>query len=205
MKKTLLVLLTFLFLIFTCEKANAVLLSIGDSVTPVGTISPGGTLLETVTVPFAGLFGEIGGSVTQNVLQNSDGILFEYLVNSTGDGDITQVTASFYDIYSTDVDGPIAPYSPIVDSITRGANGDTITWNYIGDAILTGEASGTLWVQTNAPWYGEGGFSLIGADTDTKKLFGPAHAVPEPTTLGLLGFGLIGLVSRKLKNKWKSL
>lgn len=202
MKKTVMSLLALLFFVSVAGTAHAVLLDIGGSATPTGASSPGGTLLETITVPFTGMFGEIGGTITQNVLQNPAGMLFEYLVNSTGNGSITQVTASFYDSYTTDVDGPIFPYTPNVDVVTRGADGETVTWSYIEDAILQGGASGTLWVQTNAPSYGQGGFSLIGADTATMSVFGPTGSVvPEPTSMGLLGAGLFGLVSRKFRKK----
>jgi len=207
MKKSLMSFLTFLFLSVAASNAHAIVLDIGGSAVPTGALSPGGTPLTSITVPFVGMFGEIEGSVTQNVLQNSTGILFEYFINSTGNGSITQATASFYQSYTTDVDGPISPYTPNVDLVTRGADGSTVTWSYIDDAILQGGASSTLWVQTNAPSFAAGGFSLIGADTATFDVFGPTgspsvvNAVPEPTTLGLLSIGLVGLVSRKFGKK----
>ena len=205
MKKLVMSLTVFLFLITASGTAHAVILNIGGSASPTGASSPGGTLLTTITLPFLGAFNEIEGSVTQNVLQNPTGILFEYLINSTGNGSITQATASFYKNYTTDVDGPIAPYTPNVDLVTRGADGSTVTWSYIDDAILTGGASSILWVQTNATSYSTGGFSLIGADTATLNVYGPTSldqiTTPEPMSLGLMSMGLLGMVSRKLKKK----
>jgi hypothetical protein len=203
MKNSIMTLVVLLFLAVVTVPAHAVILNPGGSAVPTGASSPGGTLIETLTLPFTGAFDQIGGSVTQNVLSNSDGILFEYFVNSNSLGPITQITASFFKDYTTSVDGAIAPYTPSVDLVTRGALGATVTWSYIDDAILNGGASGSLWVQTNAKSYTDGGFSLIGADTATLNMYGPVSSptVPEPASMVMLGMGLVGMVSRKLKKK----
>lgn len=204
MKKLTMLLMTFLFTVAFSGIAHAVPLAIGGSAIPTGASSPGGDPITSLTLSFSGIFGEISGNVTQNVLKNDTGILFEYIINSTGLGSITQATASFYDSFMTDVDGPVLPYTPNIDIVTRGVDGETVSFGYIGDAILQGESSGTLWVQTNAPWYTNGGFSLIGADTATLVMYGPnrpvTNTVPEPASMALLGTGLVGLVFRK-KNR----
>lgn len=205
MKKTIMVLLGFLLLLTIARPAHAVLL-LGDGSSPAtGASSPGGTFVTSLTVPFSGIAGFISGTVTQNVLQNETGMLFEYIVNSTGSGSITQTTASFFQGFTTDLDGPIFPYTPSVDQITRSGDGQTVSWSYINDAILTGQSSGTLWVQTNANSYQRGIYSLIGADTATLNIYaplsGPTNSVPEPASMALFGTGLVGLVSRKLKKK----
>ncbi|MBF0478087.1 MAG: PEP-CTERM sorting domain-containing protein [Candidatus Omnitrophica bacterium] len=200
MKKSIMSVLAILFLGVVAGNAHAVPLAIGGIAMPSGAAAPAGTPIASMTIPFAGIFGEIDGTVTENVLQNSTGMLFEYIINSTGPGSITQATASFYGGFTTDVDGPITPYSPDVDVITRSVDGKTVTWSYINDSIKTGDSSGILWVQTNAPWYTQGGFSLIGADTSTVKMFGPTNAVPEPCSMLLLGTGLVGLFVNKRKS-----
>jgi hypothetical protein len=180
--------------------AQAVPLAPGGLIATTGAASPGGTLLTSVTLPFSGIFGKIAGTVTQYVRQNSTGILFEYVIIGTGTG-ITQATASFYDSFITDVDGPISPYLPHADAVSRSLDGETVTFSYLDDAILSpNNNSGILWIQTNAVGYTTGGFSVIGADSSTLSMFGPS-AVPEPGTMALMGFGLIGGIFARRRRK----
>lgn len=84
MKKTLIITIGFLFLSVMAGPAQAVLVPSGGFLAPTGAVSPGGTLVTSLTVPFLGVSEFIGGTITQNVLQNDTGMLFEYIVNSTG-------------------------------------------------------------------------------------------------------------------------
>ena len=195
MKKiTTLVLACLLVATVACT-AYAVPLGIGGSAAATGADSPLGSLITSITVPFTGAFGYVGGSVTENVLINSTGMLFQYYVNCTGSA-ITSVTASLYAGFSTDLDGPtlasVPPHIPHIDMLSVGPIGSTVNFVWTNDWIDPGQNSGWLWVQTNAPWYEPGIFSVQGTDTATISMLGPSRIVPEPGSAMLLGMGLLG-------------
>jgi len=149
---------------------------------------------DSSTVNFS--FSTVSGIVTQNVYLNSTGYLFVYdLRNSLSSADsIGEATVTTFTGFNTEVDGygtglDKAPY----DSF-RSISGGTIGWDYriFGDAgLMPGMNSYTMWVQTDAQFYGPGQIHLINGGTHDVNLFGPA--VPEPNSFMLLGMGILGL------------
>ena len=87
-------------------------------------------------------------------------------------------------------------------TIDRSMNGSVVGFNYIpGDEILPGETTPLLVIETNARHFDFNGF-LSGQDGTAgyANAYEPA-AVPEPSSLGLIGSGLmvLGGFWRKLR------
>lgn len=59
--------------------------------------------------------------------------------------------------------------------------------------ILPGDTSFVVIISTNATNFRAGNASIIDGGTQTVAAFEPTSAVPEPASLGLIGFGLLGL------------
>jgi len=91
-------------------------------------------------------------------------------------------------------------FSPEVSAVSvqrSGGTGSTVTFEY-GAPIIAGEDSDEFAIMTNATSYTGGSLNL--QDNGVTTVIGYAPAVPEPSTAGLLGFGLLALpfLRRKL-------
>jgi len=87
-------------------------------------------------------------------------------------------------------------------SADSNVNGSVIGFSFYPPSsppteIAPGSASYVLIISTNAKSYVLGNASVIDGGTATVEAFQPGSGVPEPATLALLGFGLIGLAGVK--------
>jgi hypothetical protein len=162
------------------------------------------TVVASTTLPFTA--GTFSGTLTSEVLSGdtsnpfgSNFLTFTYKVsNSPGSAHaIERLAVSNFDGFQTDASyrndpGPTAPLL-----ITRSPDGQVMGFNFVSPALLAGQMSELLVVQTNALTYQPTTASLIDGTTATVASFAPL-AVPEPATVTLFALaGGAALVRRR--------
>ena len=170
-------------------------------------LAPGATVIPTnvatfnfnslaTTGPVAYTMGDDSGTIqewvgtwTGNPVAGDD-IVFVYQVSITS-GDGGRVTGGSYAGFNTDVftnqdgAGTTAP----VDAARSAGTGVVVGFDF-NPNLLPGATSFLLIVDTNANTWVAGPMSVIDDNTFTTPGFAPA-ATPEPSTLSLLGTGLL--------------
>lgn len=210
LKKTVIAIAMLVMLIGVAGNAHAIPLAIGGSTFgPFGAQSPafGMPAVATISESIIGMDnnGKIWfqGTLNQWVRYSATGsLVFEYqLINNLGSlAGITIADTTDYDSFTTNVDSDLTGLLPTF--IARPAPGNGISFNFWTPPIGGGLAgnSGILWVETNAPTY-----QLIGTTqvqgTGNTRVSTYAPTVPEPTSVALLGLGLLGFAG-KLRKKF---
>lgn len=205
MKKLLIITLVVLSIAFGLGTANAVPLAIGPTDYAIS-----GSALGSLPSPIAtsiasfdfGLPGELPmvGTVTEDIYRMPSGLLFTYVINRTSDGSlavISRLSASIFSGFTTDADydsGSSGVYAYNVDRHSAS----TVGFDLYG-ALGAGQQSRVLYIQTDALYYTTGYVSLQNGRTADLTMLGPT-AIPEPTSMLLLGMGILGIFGLKRKS-----
>ena len=176
----------------------------GVSLTSIASMPSGVLVATTHTVNFA--FGtptkpaKNMGTVTENVYRDPSGFLFfVFQVHVTGglNGDIERLSSGDW-VNSISINAE--QYTPSGDKnavgVDRNGGGTVgITWTPI---LTNGQTSSFVVLYTDAKSFIPGTIGLIDSGS-SPSIPGFVASAPEPATLSLLGFGLIGLGALRKK------
>jgi len=199
MKKLLITTLTCLMVLGISTTARAVLLPLGGSFLPTGVASPGaaGVPLYTTTVNYLTSSGKALGIFTQNV-RNSTGnagwIVYEYLFSSSNASttDIIRLSSIDFGNFAINADAIGVSVAPL--AITRDSFGSTVGANYL---LHPNNTTNLLWFEVNSPYIGLGhSYIQNGGQADIVTW---CPVIPEPTSMALLGLGVLGLFGLRKK------
>jgi len=164
------------------------------SVTGVTEIST--TISGTITTGTFSAFYQTGVFTDTNNVYCSGCLDFIYQFSNSGPDTIERATMTNFDSFLTNVGYNALTGTAQPGTVTRNLAGD-IAFNFVG--VASGVESELLIIQTNATSYGSGFFSLQDGTAGSGAAYAPA--TPEPSSLMLMGSGLVSAAGMFLRRR----
>ena len=199
MKRILFTVLIGLFVLGFTSTAKAVTLNPGTApllTTPGTAPSLVGFQATTGLITFSNNL--YSGTFQEDVYQNATGMLFVYSFSNDAStqlkDSLSRLTAIDFTGFNTSADAYDSGGLHFPHYVDRSSSGSTIGFQFRSDTdggVAPGESSAVLWIQTDAQYYTPGEVTLQNGHVETLRGFGPT--IPEPSSLMLLGMGILGL------------
>jgi PEP-CTERM motif len=197
------------FTLMCLASAQASILSVGGTAAPSPLFPTGPTLASTsgtITTPtFSDAYStwvvrDPGNTFCANCLD------FIYVYTDNGPDINQRFSMSSFAGFMVDAGtNPFGVHDPITVSRSLSAGGPVISFNFdqFGDEITPGETTVWLVIETNAVSFTSGFLSAQDGTAGSGVAFAPQTAIPEPSSLMLMGGGLLALGGLLRKSRAK--